>query len=363
MLKENQSKDLNQNTWAGWSSLHIITTSCIAVQNTSFLPPDPKPAWFDALNSALVNAKAVAADWVDNISVDVTKSVPTAIVDYATDYAAFSQKIVDIAEANPDATGADNIYVKQVNQLIETLLSALNEILTQVDKVSQSMKEWGQKMQVAHDNLSTGAANIQSAEAHLQADIENMNNAIANLHTLINQENKAIAISAAAIGIGIFAIVGGIALAFVTFGAGAVVAGAGIAAVIGGGITWGVMQDKINKQFDKIADDQAKLDQDKRQLVALQGLATASNLAISSISNATVALADFRASWGVFQGELEGIITKLKNGEASLSTLIAETFTQAAEKEWNLVLEFAQSLLNQSVSVEKHQMSIEKSAA
>src|SRR5690606_26575407 len=151
MLKENQSKDLNQNTWAGWSSLHIITTSCIAVQNTSFLPPDPKPAWFDALNSALVNAKAVAADWVDNISVDVTKSVPTAIVDYATDYAAFSQKIVDIAEANPDATGADNIYVKQVNQLIETLLSALNEILTQVDKVSQSMKEWGQKMQVAHD--------------------------------------------------------------------------------------------------------------------------------------------------------------------------------------------------------------------
>lgn len=363
MLQVNQSKDLNQNTWAGWSSLHVITTSCIAVQNTSFSPPDPKPDWFDALNAALVNAKTVAADWVNNISVDVTKSVPTAIVDYGTDYAAFSQQIIEIAEAHPDAKGGDNPYVKQVNTLIETLLSALNEILQQVDKVNQQMKEWGQQMQAAHDNLTTGAANIQSAEVDLQSDIDKMNSAIDNLHTLINNENKAIAGAAAAIGLGLFAIVGGIALAFVTFGAGAVVAGAGVAAVIGGAVTWGVMQDKINKQFDEIAKDQKELDQDKRQLVALQGLAQASKLAISSISNATNALADFRASWGVFQGELQGVITKLKNGEASLNILVAETFTKAAEKEWNLVVDFAQSLLNQKVKVEKHELSIGQEAA
>lgn len=363
MLKANQSKDLNQNTWAGWSSLHIITTNCIAVQNTSFSAPDPKPDWFDSLNSALVNAKAVATDWVKNISVDITSSVPTAIVNYATDYEAFSEQIIEIAKAHPDASGADNTYVKQVNTLIKTLLSALDEILNSVDKVSQSMKTWGQQMQTAHDNLTTGAANIQNAEAELQADIGKMNSAIASLHAMIDGENKAIAYAAAAIGIGIFAIVGGIALAFVTFGAGLAVAGVGVAAVIGGAVTWGVMQDKINKQFDKIADDQKELTQDKRQLVALQGLAQASNLVISSISNATLALADFRTSWGVFQGELQGVITKLEQGEASLSTLVAETFTDAAKKEWGLVVDFAQSLIHQKVDVQKHVMSIDQNAA
>lgn len=363
MLQANQSKDLNQNTWAGWSSLHIITANCIAVQNTNFSPPDPKPDWFDALNSALVNAQTIAADWVDNIQVDVTKSVPTAIVDYGTDYAAFSQKIIDIAQAHPDASGADNEYVKQVNTLIETLLNALKDILAQVDKVSESMKTWGQQMQKAHDNLTTGAANIQSAEADLQADIGKMNSAIESLNAMIDSENKAIAYAAAAIGIGIFTLVAGIALAFVTFGAGLVVAGVGAAAIIGGSVTWGVMQAKINKQYDEIADDQKELDQDQRQLVALQGLAQASDLAIKSISNATQALADFRTSWGVFQGELEGVITKLKKGEASLSTLVAETFTEAAEKEWDLVMQFAQSLLDQKVDVQKHVTSIDPKAA
>ena len=52
--------------------------------------------------------------------------------------------------------------------------------------------------------------------------------------------------------------IAGIALAFVTFGAGAVVAGAGAVAVVGGAITWGVMQHKINEQYDEIAKDQEK---------------------------------------------------------------------------------------------------------
>ena len=359
MLATDESKDLNQKTWAGWSTLHIITASCLAVENTVFTAPDPKPDWFDALNSALVNAQTVAAHWVNDLSVDISKNVPTSIVDYGTDYAAFSAKIRSIADAHPDATGKDNEYVKQVNTLIETLLSALNNILTSVDKVSEDMKNWGIQMQAAHKDLTTGAANIQAAEADLQADISKMNDAIASLHKMIDGENKAIAAAAAAIGIGIFALIAGIALAFVTFGAGVVVAGAGAAAIVGGAVTWGVMQAKINKQYDEIAKDQKELDQDKRQLVALQGLAQASNLCISSIANATVALADFRASWGVFQGELQGVITKLNSGEKSMSTLVAETFTDAAEKEWNLVMEFAQSLLDAKVDVQKHSMSIE----
>lgn len=363
MLKLNESNDVNQKTWTGWSTLHIITASCIAVQNTQFSAPDPKPVWFDALNAALVNAQSVAANWVNNLSVDITKTVPTSIVDFATDYSAFSAQIIEIAKEFPNAKGADDPNVQQVNLLIEALLSQVEQIVSNVESVSAKMTAWGIQMQTSHDNLTTGAANIQSAEADLENDINKMNEAIKSLNEMIDGENKAIAYSAAAIGIGIFALVAGIALAFVTFGAGVVVAGAGAAAIIGGAVTWGVMQHKINQQFDEIAKDQKELDQDKRQLVALQGLSQASNLCISSISNATLALSDFRSSWGVFQGELEGVVTKLKAGEASLSTLVAGTFTVAAQNEWNLAMQFAQSLIDQNVEVNSHEMSIGSDAA
>ena len=67
----------------------------------------------------------------------------------------------------------------------------------------------------------------------------------------------------------------GIALAPETGGASLLVAGTGGLLIVGGAVTWGVMQSKINAQFDEIAKDQKELDDDKRQLVALQGLASA----------------------------------------------------------------------------------------
>ena len=54
----------------------------------------------------------------------------------------------------------------------------------------------------------------------------------------------------------LFALVAGIALAPVTGGASLIVSGIGGAAIIGGAVTWGVMQVKINSQFDEIAEDQ-----------------------------------------------------------------------------------------------------------
>lgn len=363
MLKADESKDLNQKTWAGWSSLHIITTCCVAVQSTKFIAPDPKPDWFDSLNNALIAAQATATDWVDNLSVNITKTIPTAIVDYSTDYAAFSDAIMAIAQQYPDAKGADDPHVQQVNALINTLITQVESIISKVEKAGTDMTNWGKLMQKSHDDLTTGASSIQSAETDLLADIDKMNSAIKNLNAMIDGENKAIAYAAAAIGIGIFALIAGIALAFVTFGAGVVVAGAGVAAIIGGAVTWGVMQHKINEQFDEIAKDQKELTLDKQQLVALQGLATSTNSVISSISLATQAIADFRTSWGVFQGELQGVVDKLNAGENSLSTLIAGTFTSAAQQEWNLAMQFAQSLIDQNPKSESHETSIGSNAA
>lgn len=207
-------------------------------------------------------------------------------------------------------------------------------------------------MQKSHDDLFAGAANIQSLQVDLQADIGKMNAAIQGLRAQIDAENKAIVAGALAIGVGLFALVVGIALAPVTGGASLIVSGIGGAAIIGGAVTWGVMQAKINGQFDEIAEDQKKISDDKRQLVALQGLSLAANSAISSIATATSALSDVKVMWTMFQNELQGTMDKLEKTDENLSAIVNKAYIIAAQNEWNLAVQFAQQLSGMAVPVE-----------
>jgi hypothetical protein len=104
------------------------------------------------------------------------------------------------------------------------------------------------------------------------------------------------------------------------------------------------MQARINDQFNQIAADQQELAADQRQIVALQGLALGAKLAVSSLEQASSTLSDLRTSWGVFTGEIQGVITKVEAGEAGLGTLVQEVFAQSALTEWNLALQYAQQL-------------------
>jgi len=132
------------------------------------------------------------------------------------------------------------------------------------------------------------------------------------------------------------ALVVGIALAPVTGGASLIVSGIGGAAIIGGAVTWGVMQAKINSQFSEIAEDQKHISDDKRQLVALQGLSLAANSAISSIATATSALSDVKVMWTMFQNDLQGTMDKLEKADENLSAIVNKAYVIAAQKEWNL---------------------------
>jgi hypothetical protein len=112
------------------------------------------------------------------------------------------------------------------------------------------------------------------------------------------------------------------------------------------------MQHKINEQFDEIAKDQKELSEDKQQLVALQGLSTASNQALSSIALATSALSAVKASWKLFEGELQGVLDKLNLAQTGLALIVNEAFVNGAEAEWELAEQFANQLLNTPATVE-----------
>jgi Bacillus haemolytic enterotoxin (HBL) len=343
----------NDKTASGFASLHIVTTSCHGVLNTQFTAPSPKPAWFDDLSGKLDNAKVLATQWIDDIAPQMTASIPSHVIDYGTTYAAITDEIVTLLEANRNATRTSNPQVfQQMSELIQALHESCASIITDIEGTQGQLKTWGDSMQKAHDDLFNGAANIQAAETALQNEMDQMNSAIKGLRDLIDSENKAIAAGAAAIGIGLLALVVGIALAPVTGGASLIVAGIGGAAIIGGAVDWGIMQSRINSQFAEIAKDQQKISDDQRQLVALQGLSLSANSAISSIATATQALSDVKVMWTTFQNELQGTINNLDKADKALSAIVSEAEVKAAQKEWNLAVDFAQQLSGVSLKVE-----------
>ena len=347
----------NDKTATGFASLQIVTTSCHGVLNTQFTAPSPKPDWFDDLSGKLDSAKVLANQWIDDIAPQMTASIPSHVIDYGTTYSAITDEIVTLLEANRSATRTSNPQVfQQLSELIQALHESVASIITDIEGTQGQLRTWGDSMQKAHDDLFNGAANIQAAETTLQGEMDQMNNAIKGLRDLIDGENKAIAAGAAAIGIGLLALVVGIALAPVTGGASLIVAGIGGAAVIGGAVDWGIMQSRINSQFAEIAKDQQKINDDKRQLVALQGLSLAANSAISSIATATQALSDVKVMWTTFQNELQGTINNLDKADKALSAIVSEAEVKAAQKEWNLAVDFAQQLVGATLKVEAKEL-------
>jgi hypothetical protein len=358
------TSNLQNKAQESFVSLTCITQACHGVLNTIFTAPDPKPDWFDDLDNKLTAAKANAAEWINTLAPDITGGVPAQVINYGTTYDALTAQIVSIADAHPDAQDADNQYVLQIKVLVEALDTEVTKIIANAQATSDSLEAWGEKMQISHDDLTTGAVSIQNAETDLQTDIDKMNSAISTLNDIIHQENIAIAASAGGIGLGLLMLVAGIALAPETAGASAyLVAGTGAALIVGGSITWGVMQDKINTQFDEIAKDQKELSADARQIVALQGLASATSQSITYITDSTNALSDFRTSWSVFQGELKGVQSKLELAEASVSIIVQEAFTNAAKLEWDDATKFAESLATTSVSYPTKEMPMDSNAA
>lgn len=362
-------------TGHAFNAAQLITMACHGIANTVFTWPEDagkKPDWFDGLNKKLGVAQDLANEWLTGsqkypkgLGEAVTSTIPMQVLNFQPTYQAVTENILQIAKEHPDAIGKDNEYVVEIRTMIANgLVPEIKSSVANIDEIGKELSAWGAKIQKAHNDLVEGASSIQSAEIAVQSDIKKMNNAINNLNKFIDNENKAIAAAAAAIGIGIFALIVGIALAPETGGASLLIGGfIGAAGIIGGAVSWGIMQHKINEQFDKIAKDQTHLASDKRILVALQGLSIASSGAVSNLTLASTALSKLQTQWGVFQKELEGVLTKLDKAEESISVIMQKVFTQAAMSEWEEATKTANALVNRKIEVQTKTLPMESKEA
>lgn len=342
------------NTGVSYNAAQLITFAAHAVVNTVFVALTPKPSWFDALNTELVAAQTLAQQWIDTLDTEVAKTIPLQVINFGSNFTAATNAILQIVQANPNAQGANDPSVLEIKAIVQqTLLQPIETVIGQMTQITSSLTTWGDSMQTAHNKLASGSTNIQSAEIALQVDVTKMNEAITTLQSEISAENKAIAASAAAIGIGIFALVVGVALAPETGGASLLIGGAiGAAGIIGGSVTWDTMQSRINSQFNEISNDQQELADDQRQIVALQGLQMASSNAVSSIELATQSLSKLQTQWGTFQGELQNVVQQLESAENAISTIVQGVFTSAAQTEWTSAIATANNLVNAPIQIE-----------
>jgi hypothetical protein len=345
-----------------FAALQLISVSCHGILNTLLIKPAPKKdkdgndmfAWFDELNSKLDDAKIAAKDWIDNIVVPIQSGIPSSIINYSNQFRASTDFILELCEKNPDMKKGDDAFNK-VNNILQALIDTIdNDILAPIADSETKLKIWGGTLQTAHNNLSGKVSLIQNAESDLATDIERINKSIDALNSQINSEQSLISLGGGLVGGGVFIALIGIVLCASGVGAvaGGIVIGTGAAMVVGGAVTWGVIQGKINNQYNEIANDRKDISADKQLLVSLKGLESGTTSAVNNMTIALTALDQVKTMWTGLKNVIRDTVTKLNDAENSATAIMKEVFTTTAQKQWADADTMAQSLLGVNIKVE-----------
>lgn len=342
----------NQQASGNFVAFQCISSACHAILNTRLASPSPKPEWFDDLEVKLQSAQALAGEWVDRLAPEMTSGIPSMIIDYGTSFRTVSDEIISLLKEHPEACGKEHPAVNQVTELITVLITKVDKMLVDVNRMDEQLKEWSGKMQRAHRDLQDGTMNIQKLHADLQADITAMNEAIAALNGAIDAHRKAMTSALLTAGAGLFVGSIGIGLAPFTLGGSLLVGGLGGAAFLGGigvSVYLGV---KIGQEMKKISENQAKIAENQRQIVALGGLYMATQGAVGATATATEKISDVRMVWGALREHLQLTVNHLNSTDDKMSGILNALAVKMAQKEWENAISYARGVMQMTVTVE-----------
>ena len=336
-----------------YASTRQITESCFAIRNTLFNAVTPKPTWYDGLNGKFNDVKDCANDWLNNISVAVTSTIPSSVIDFVPVFTACSNSITAILQRPHEILSESEL--RTIREILTRMITKVDEISKKVNKyasindnqvASGKLIDWSKDMSNAGLALKSGKETIQKAATDLSNEIVEYNGKIDSLKNDITYYNKLVAMGAGLVGGGIFVgILGGVlCMAFPV--AGGIVMALGIGMVIGGSVAWGVYQDKINKAKKDIADFTTKISERNRTLVALTSLTTSVDLVVSSAESAVSNLTDFASSWTVFGTSLKSTLATLNQGKIDVESDLIELDLNNAIKHWAEVKEYANKLMD-----------------
>jgi hypothetical protein len=344
--------DVQAKTGGGFLAAHAVSTSCLGIVNTELKPAPEPQSWYPTLVTNLQAAQNHAQTiWLDDLSTQVTKTIPTQIISYGSTFDAAAQEILELLD-EAIKHGSTPKLIGQVLDLLNALTSQLTEIDQELAAISTRLVDFGHVLHSDHHALFDNVNSIQAAIDADNADSENMDSEMKQLRGEIAEWNKQLMNSEIATGAGVFITVVGFALTAATGPVGGVVLAAGILTVAGGAAGWGVWQAKINDAYNKIAAAQAEEDADTQQIIALTGLKTSVSSVAEDLITAQDALVHVREMWGVIAGVLESVIADLQLPNANLPAVVDKTWVLAGRNNWRVLQKFAEDLVEKSVTVQ-----------
>lgn len=341
------------------AALTLVTACCHGVVNTNLIKPEPvkdkdKFKWFDEVKAKLDASKTVASDWIDNVVVPIQSDIPASVITFDNQFQTSTDYVIDICKKHPHMKKGDAEF-DDVNEILNALMQTINDdILLSIDNSRKALKDWGDSLQKAHNELSGKIQVIQNAEVDISTEIDRLNTSIDALNNMISTETTLVGVGAGLVGVGVFVAVVGVALIATGVGTvvGGIVTGVGAVMVIGGAVTWGVMQGKIDKQYKEIADKKKEIAADKQLLASLKGIEVGTSQAVGYMETALSALDEVRTTWEGFYKVISDTVKELDKAEKSAVVVLKSLFTEAAQKQWKDAHEIAQKLLDAKVSVE-----------
>lgn len=355
-----------------YNANNTITAYCHALLNIQMTwntkTQGAQPQWFTDLSAGLLVAQQHANIWlvgdpkpanggeaVPPLGPTIFSTIPQAIINYGNTFTLATNNILNIINSLPPSVPPTATQQAEINALIDAILTTLQAQQSTISSVQTQLATFAADVQSDHTTLLTGQNAAQAAVVLDQNQITTINAQIALVQTKIQADSKAAMASEIGLGVAIFMVVVGVALAIATEGAAAplILAGVGVLGV-GGAIAGTVIFSKaVNDDLNQLYALQAELSDEQRQVSALNGIITSVNSLVQANEAATKAISDVQNMIAVLITKLQSVQNDLKGAEAAAVPAIIESLNiQAAQAAWQQLVTFATSMQTNSITVQ-----------
>ena len=329
---------------------NFLTSNYLTIYAQSFLntvlhPLDPKPDWFDQIDSSLDNAHSIMSQWILKDGPSVASGLPQAFIDYADSFLAAAgsiQTLVGEAEKNSGKTPTD----QQRSSLLALLGRLSDEAQAQKTRVADLqtlMSTFSDQVRSQQSSLSQDIAAISATVTADQQDIQMLQAQIAQLQQKLatvtaNAKNASSGAAISAVQLVLTLLTATIAVA--------VTEGAAIPflSIAGGFLSTGeksvedfIDDAKILDDLKAISNLQLKMTAEQQQVVSLQAIINTLDSLQTQNEQATNSVFSFSPIWDDVYDQLQSPIEALDQPSVDVSLISTLNNIQDASISWTTI--------------------------
>lgn len=345
-------KQVNAQLDAGLAGVALLGSSCQAVIEAEI--EQVQSEWWEQLDQELGAAEKLVVNWRQSGVLYFDSEVVGAVGRASSVFLDARPPIEKLFEEL-----GRNFEPAKKEQLVErfrALQPPVAAIAAGIGSYLTKLAAFEREMGGVQQRMEKTVAEVQAKEAEIESTIQSINAQIKQLNEQAQADREAVAKVRSERTTGIIETIFGILFAPVTGGASLILAGIGVASIAEAEGAISKLEGLISGFQQTIAGDQKTLTDDQQIVATLNSLTMSTKLVLTDLEGIAHALDTLRATWVAFEGELEGVITKLESAEDAASLTVCHTWYLAACNEWQDVAEHVAEISHLPVKTEKRQI-------